>query len=57
VLENLPNNASVQIYNLRGNIVGAYGIRPNANALTIPVQAKGLYIVKVNKEVLYVPVK
>jgi hypothetical protein len=48
VLENLPQNAKVQIYNIKGTIVGAYGIRPTTDTHIIPIQTKGIYIVKIN---------
>jgi endo-1,4-beta-D-glucanase Y len=55
VLENLPGNAKIEVYNLRGKLV--YSQFSTLNSQFIPIQTKGLYIAKVNKEVLYVPVK
>jgi endoglucanase len=55
VLENLPNNAKIEVYNLRGKIV--YSQFSTLNSQFIPVQTKGLYITKVNKEVFYVPIR
>jgi hypothetical protein len=41
VLQNLPSNAKVEVFDLKGMGVAV-------NALTIPVQVKGMYIVKVS---------
>jgi hypothetical protein len=47
VLENLPKNAKVEIYNLQGKRI--YSAYPeNSQILKIPVKAKGMYIVKVS---------
>jgi hypothetical protein len=47
ILQNLPNNAKVEVYNLRGEKVGV-GFKPvQATNLTIPMQTKGMYIVKI----------
>ncbi|MCL2282685.1 MAG: YDG domain-containing protein [Fibromonadales bacterium] len=60
VLGNVPRNAKIEVYNLRGeliHIVRAENVQP---LLQIPVQTKGLYVVKValgsESKVLKVPV-
>jgi endo-1,4-beta-D-glucanase Y len=56
VLENLPRNANVEVYNLHGKqIYSANSV--NSQILQIPVQTKGLYIVKTGSEVVRVPVR
>jgi hypothetical protein len=55
ILQNVPQNAKVEVYNLRGELahsVIAHGIHP----LTVHVQ-KGMYIVKVGKQTLRVVVQ
>jgi hypothetical protein len=45
MLENLPSNAKVEVYNLQGNrIYSAYPENPKI--LRIGVQTKGMYIIK-----------
>jgi hypothetical protein len=47
VLQNLPKNAKIQAYNLQGKQI--YSANPeNPKILTIGVQAKGMYIVKIS---------
>jgi hypothetical protein len=55
LLENLPNNAKVQIYDLRGKLI--YSQVPTLNSQFIPIQTKGLYFVKINKAVSRVVVR
>ncbi|MCL2100359.1 MAG: T9SS type A sorting domain-containing protein, partial [Fibromonadales bacterium] len=46
VLENLPQNTKVEVYNLQGKQI--YSANPeNPKILKIPVQTKGVYIVQV----------
>ena len=53
ILENLPQNAKVEVYNLQGKRI--YSAHPeNPKILTIGVQTKGMYIVKVNNNILRV---
>ncbi|MCL2284572.1 MAG: T9SS type A sorting domain-containing protein [Fibromonadales bacterium] len=49
ILENLPQGANVQIYNLKGKPIYSANSE-NSKILRIPVQAKGLYIVKVGNQ-------
>jgi hypothetical protein len=44
VLQNLPAGAKVEVYDLRGRGVAG-------NALTVSMQTKGMYIVKVSRGV------
>jgi hypothetical protein len=48
VLENLPKNTKIEVYNLKGKLV--YSQFSTLNSQFIPVQAKGLYIVKIRHE-------
>jgi hypothetical protein len=56
VLENLPRNAKVQIYNVHGKSIYS-GNPENPEILKIMVQAKGIYIVKAGKETFRVAVR
>jgi hypothetical protein len=47
VLENLPQNARVEIYNLEGKRLRSNNPE-NLKILRIMVQTKGVYIVKIN---------
>jgi len=47
VLGNLPGNAKVEMYNMQGKRVYT-GNSANLQTLSISVQAKGFYIVKVS---------
>jgi len=47
VLENLPSNAKIKMYNLKGENIYLSNSR-NAQILAIPVQTKGMYIVKIS---------
>jgi hypothetical protein len=51
ILENLPKNAKVQVYNLHGKRIYSANSE-NSQILKIPVHAKGLYIVKINNNVM-----
>jgi len=53
VLQNVPNNASVGMYNLHGKLIFTSGESLNrgnrgSDNLKIPVQAKGMYIIKIS---------
>jgi endoglucanase len=56
VLENLPRNANVEVYNLHGKLIYSAN-SVNSQILKIPVQTKGLYIVKTGNEVINVPIR
>ena len=56
VLQNLPKGKNVQIYNLKGEQT-YFANSENSQILRIPVQTKGMYIVKVNHETLRIAVK
>ncbi|MDR2580172.1 MAG: glycosyl hydrolase 53 family protein [Fibromonadaceae bacterium] len=47
ILENLPANSKVEIYNLGGKLIYATSSSANSGKMKIPVQAKGMYVVKV----------
>ncbi|MDR3001075.1 MAG: fibronectin type III domain-containing protein [Fibromonadaceae bacterium] len=51
VLENLPSNAKVEVYNLKGERVHS------ATSQKIAVQAKGVYLVKINNQTIRVAVR
>jgi hypothetical protein len=55
VLENLPKSAKVQIYDLRGKLI--YSQFSTLNSQFIPIQTKGLYIIKINNAVSRVVVR
>jgi len=55
VLQNLPQNAKVQVYSLNGKQIHSYNSE-NSQILRIPVQT-GVYIVKINKQTMRVAVK
>jgi len=46
-LEKLPKNAKIEIYNLQGKLIRSFH-SGNSQILKIPVQTKGIYIVKIN---------
>ncbi|MDR0516057.1 MAG: T9SS type A sorting domain-containing protein, partial [Fibromonadaceae bacterium] len=46
VLQNLPSGAKVEVFDLRGRGVACNALAIN-NTITIPMQAKGIYIVKI----------
>jgi len=46
VLENLPKNSKVKLYNLQGKLIYSTNSQ-NSQILNIPVQTKGMYIVKI----------
>jgi len=53
VLENLPKNAKIELYNLQGKRI--YSANPeNPQILRIGVQTKGIYILKINNKTLRV---
>jgi hypothetical protein len=57
LLENLPSNAKVQIYNLKGRRIYSNNNHENPLILKIMVQTKGLYIIKINNAVSRVVVR
>ena len=57
VLQNLPQNAKVQVYNLQGKRIYSVRAENLQPQLQIGIQAKGLYFVKVNSQTLRVVVK
>ena len=56
MLENLPKNAKVQVYDLKGKQV-YFSNSGNSQILRIPVQTKGIYFVKAGNQILRVSVK
>jgi fibro-slime domain-containing protein len=54
MLNNLPTNAKVEVYNIHGKQI-YMGNPENLKILKIMVQTKGMYIVKVSKGVLHTP--
>ncbi|MDR3000902.1 MAG: InlB B-repeat-containing protein, partial [Fibromonadaceae bacterium] len=56
ILTNLPHNAKVEVYNLKGERVHSQFSILNSQ-LTIKVQTKGIYIVKIDTQTFRVPVK
>ena len=54
-LGNLPANAKIEVFNLSGRRINILN-SGNSQILKIQVQAKGMYIVKINNMVLRVPV-
>ena len=54
-LENLSANAKIEVFNLSGKRVNILN-SGNSQILKIPVQTKGMYIVKINNAILRVPV-
>jgi hypothetical protein len=57
LLENLPSNAKVQIYNLKGRRIYSNNNHENPLILKIMVQTKGLYLVKINNAITRVVVR
>jgi hypothetical protein len=55
LLENLPSDAKVQIYDLRGKLI--YSQFSTLNSQFIPIQTKGLYFIKINNAVSRVVVR
>ncbi|MDR2582834.1 MAG: CotH kinase family protein [Fibromonadaceae bacterium] len=45
VLENMPSNTKIEVYNLQGKRIYS-GYSENSGILKIPVQTKGIYIIK-----------
>jgi hypothetical protein len=56
LLENLPANAKVQLYNLKGKRIYSANSE-NSQILKIPVQTKGLYIVKAGNQTFRIVVR
>jgi hypothetical protein len=57
LLENLPQNAKVQIYNLQGRRIYSNNNHENPLILKIMVQTKGLYFIKINNAITRVVVR
>ncbi|MCL2100334.1 MAG: InlB B-repeat-containing protein [Fibromonadales bacterium] len=56
ILENLPANTKVEVYNLQGKQI--YSANPkNPKILKIPVQTKGIYVVKIGTQTLRIAVR
>ncbi|MCL2101136.1 MAG: YDG domain-containing protein [Fibromonadales bacterium] len=55
ILQNLPANSKVEIYNLQGKQIHVAN-SDNSQILKIMVQTKGIYLVKINTTILRVPV-
>jgi PKD repeat protein len=54
VLQNLPAGAKVEVFDLRGRGVAGNALT-TGNTITIPVHAKGMYVVKVSRGVSHTP--
>ena len=60
ILQNVPQNAKVEIYNLSGKLISSKSfnqVNQGSDMLRISVQTKGMYFVKVNNQTLRVVVK
>jgi len=59
VLQNLPKGKNVQIYNLKGELISSKNFNQvnQGSDMSVEVQTKGMYIVKVNHETLRIAVK
>ncbi|MCL2100406.1 MAG: metallophosphoesterase [Fibromonadales bacterium] len=57
VLENVPSNAKIEVYNLQGKQIYLAHSENYAKSWPILIQAKGVYIVKVGKQTLRVVVR
>jgi len=59
MLQNLPKNAKVQVYNMNGKLVSSKSLNQvnQGSDMSVDVQTKGMYIVKVGKQALRVTVK
>jgi len=59
MLQNLPKNAKVQVYNLSGKLVSSKSLNQvnQGSDMSFDVQTKGMYIVKVGKQTLRVVVR
>jgi len=55
-LENLPRNTKVQVYTLQGKQIHSANSE-NSQILRIPVQTKGIYVVKAGNQTLRVTIK
>ncbi|MDR2580831.1 MAG: metallophosphoesterase [Fibromonadaceae bacterium] len=55
IIGNVPSNAKVEVYNLQGKRIHAG--RSAAHTHTVPVQAKGIYFIRVEKQTLRVVVQ
>jgi hypothetical protein len=53
IVENLPSNARIEVYSLQGKLITT-SHSPLITNLTIPIQTKGMYIVKINKSLFRV---
>jgi hypothetical protein len=53
ILKNLPSNAKVQVFDLKGKLISSKSFNPvnhGSDNLQIPVHAKGVYIIKAGKQ-------
>ncbi|MCL2206974.1 MAG: T9SS type A sorting domain-containing protein [Fibromonadales bacterium] len=60
ILENLPQNAKVELYSLSGKLISSKSFNSankGSDNMKIEVQAKGMYIVKIGNRVLLIPVQ
>jgi hypothetical protein len=55
-LSNLSANSKVEVYNLKGSKINSLN-SGNSPILKILIQTKGLYLVKVNNQIVKVPVR
>ena len=54
---NLPNEATVTIYNVLGKLVSTSKVTKNNNAIQIGKLASGIYLVKIQSEKRYITKK
>jgi hypothetical protein len=60
ILQNLPTNAKVEVYNLHNKLISSKSlnqVNQGSGNLKILVQTKGIYIVKVNTQAFHVAVR
>jgi len=59
ILQNLPENAEAQVYSLSGKLVSSKSFNQvnQGSDMSVDVQAKGIYLVKVGKQTLRVTVR
>jgi len=56
MLENLPSNSKIEVYNLQGKRIYYSSIPENPLILRILVQTKGIYIIKIGRQTIHIPV-
>jgi len=54
ILENLPNKSKVEVYSIQGKRI--YSANSINHGTQIPIQEKGIYLVKINNDILRIPV-